>query len=262
MVHYTAIVSVSDAADPVKRLIAELGDALERLLLPYEIICIDDASPQASPDPFRDWMSERPHLRILRFDRPRGTSAALSAGIAAARGDLILSIDPALPRAAEYVPHLISRLSRYDFVTAEQARTLPQALRDRLARLPRLWAAQRRSHESLCFATKRPPVAGLALPRGAFRVLPEMVAQRGFRVGRMIVGDGLPPRAVDLRSGFWQRIFARWLGRRFEPHLARELRPDGTSELLPAIVRADRVPGRALAPPSGVPLGHQHGNPA
>ncbi|MEX2113207.1 MAG: glycosyltransferase [Pirellulales bacterium] len=262
MVHYTAIVSVSDAAEPVKRLIAELGEALERLLLPYEIICVDDASPPATPDPFHDWLSQRPQLRVLRFDRPRGASAALSAGIAAARGDLILSIDPRLPRAAEYVSHLISRLSRFDFVTAEQARTLPQALFDRLTRLPRLLATQRRGNESLCFAANRPAVAGLALSRGACRVLPELVAMRGFRVGRMIVGDGLPPRTVGLRLGKWQRLIASCFGRRFEPHLARELRPDGTTEPLPTIIRAERMPGRVVAPRPSVPLGHQHGNPA
>jgi dolichol-phosphate mannosyltransferase len=262
MVHYTALVPVPSATDSVKHTIAELEKAFERLLLPYEIICIDDASPAASPIPFDEWMNQHSQLRVLRFDRPRGISAALCAGIAAARGDLILGIGPETPHAAEQVPHLISRLSRYDFVSAKQESTIPQAMSDHLVKLPKLFAGNSyRGHEPLCFAAKRSAVAGLALARGAVRVLPELVARRGYRVGRMMVAEGLPPRGTELRSSLVQRLTARWYSQRFEPHLASELRRDGTVASPTTTNRADRAVARAASPPPVVPL-NQHGKPA
>jgi glycosyltransferase involved in cell wall biosynthesis len=263
MVHYTAIVLVPNAGSPVQALVASLCEAFERLLLPYEILCIDDASSTEPADNYDALRSEYPQLRVLRFDRPRGSSAALCAAIAASRGDVVLAIDANLSTAAAHVPHLISRLGRYDFVTVETLHTLPRAIVERLASWPRLLlSARRRAGEPLCFAAKRPAIAGMALADRSIRVLPEIVALRGYRVGSMLVAEGLPPRGMALRSRLVPRLIARWHSRRFEPHLALELRGDRPTPSTAAPIRMPAGHDRIATPQPNVPLGQQHGEPA
>jgi hypothetical protein len=261
MVHYTAIVLVPNAGDsPVQALLASLGEVFDRLLLPYEILCIDDGSSPQQADQYQGLLSKHSQLRLLRFDQPRGASAALSAAIAAARGDVIVGIDSNMADAAVHVPHLISRLGRYDFVSVEPLRTLPQAVAERLARWPRmLLSDRRRVGHGLCFAANRAAITGMALSKRAIAVLPEMVALRGDRVGRMFVADGLPPRVVALQPSLAPRLLARWHSRRFEPHLALELRGDRTAPAAP--IRPQAAFERAPAPLPHLPLG-QHGEPA
>jgi glycosyltransferase involved in cell wall biosynthesis len=262
MVHYTAIVLVPNAGSPLPALVASLCDTFERLLLPYEILCIDDGSSPELTDHHQALMRSCPQLRMLHFDRPRGRSAALGAAIAAARGDVILGFDARMTDVAKYVPHLISRLARYDFVTVEPLRTLPRAIVERLARWPRLLLSDRhRDGDALCFAANRAALAGMALSNRAIRVLPEMVALRGYRVGSMLVAEGLPPRGIPLRSKFVPRLVARWHSRRFEPHLALELRGDHPSPSTAAPIRAPAARDRVVTPLPNVPLG-QHGEPA
>jgi hypothetical protein len=262
MVHYSVLVPARDATAAVRRLITELGEVLRPLLLPYEIICIDDGSALPLDGALGD--ADEPQLRVLRFDQPRGASAALSAGVAAARGDLILGISPGHALATSLVPHLISRLARFDLVVAQPERWLGQSLVRGLLAAPRLLRddAGRRGSGVIYFAARREAVAGLALARGAFRVLPELVARRGFRVGQVIVAEGLPPRGERLRFRVVRRLAARWLGRSFEPHRAREL-PLGEGAPGPSHVphRGGLVGHGPARPTPTAPLEPHHGTP-
>ncbi len=225
MIHYTVLIPQRDAIDAVGHLLPRLEPLLERLILPYEFISVDDASQASSTAKWEPLLDRHPCLRVLQFDEPRGTSAALSAGIAAARGDLIIAVAAQSRFRLQDIPQLIARLSSYDLVVARHEQTLDLELRDRLAGFPRLLAAHPQLHpaEDLFWAARREAVAGLALGRGAFRMLPALVAKRGFRVCHLVLGEGLPARGVEYRLDPARRLATTWLDRRFEPHLAREL---------------------------------------
>src|SRR5262245_61889193 len=123
MVHYSLLITERDALGAVGRLLPRMCQVLQDLILPYEIICIDDASKTSSLGRLEGFLREFPALRVLRFDRPRGTSAALSAGIAAARGDLVIALDAGTSVPGGIIAQLISRLSQHDFVFAERERS-------------------------------------------------------------------------------------------------------------------------------------------
>jgi dolichol-phosphate mannosyltransferase len=231
MIHYSVLIPQRDAAEAVDRLLPPLARALDDLLLPYEIICIDDASALPAAQRLEGLLARYPQFRVLHFERPRGTSAALTAGLAAARGDLVFGIHPQAAHAPRYLAHLVARLSQHDLVVAQQCdRRRP--LGQRLARLLRLVAGRPDLHaaEQMFWAARREAVGGLALARGAFRILERIVARRGFRVCRLRLRDDLGPRGATHRSGLVDRLAAGWLNRRFEPHLASEM------------VRVDRQP--------------------
>ena len=254
MVHYSVLVPVPNATNAMTGLLEQLGQVFERLLLPYEIICIDDGSAQPLADVWHPQTDKLP-LRVLRFDEPRGASAALTAGIAAARGDLILGLSPAPHIPVDRLPHLISRLSRFDFVVARPREPLIPSLRRGLIGVGRLLRPARgaaRGAFVLCRrAASRSP--GCRCRVAALRVLPELVARRGFRVCQLNIAEGMPPRGDRLRSGWLKRITAAWLGRAFEPHLARELARPQQTEHARVVGRADLPRRRADGPLDGRP---------
>ena len=132
MVHYSVLIPARNATAGVTRVLPPLCQVLERLILPYEIICVDDASAAADAMGLERLPLKYPALRLLRFDQPRGMSAALSAGIAASRGDLVIAMDAQATGAPHLIAQLISRLSQHEFVFAQftSGRT---KLRDRLS---------------------------------------------------------------------------------------------------------------------------------
>lgn len=258
MVHYTVLVPARDSTDAVCALVPHLYRVLDGLTLPYEILCIDDASAEGDAHRLQEFVSRHAHLRLLRFEEPRGTSAALTAGIAAARGDLILGACTRSTLEVTIIPHLIARLSQHDLVVAKDRQSWGARMRGFATRSPRVLRTdpQLRGGENLLFATRRQTVAGLSLPRGAFRMLPILLAARGMRVCQLTKAPGGPARGAAVRPGVWSRLAAAWLDRGFEPHRARELAPVDRVLAL-TLARAQGRP-RVVGQPSVVPTQIEH----
>jgi glycosyltransferase involved in cell wall biosynthesis len=251
MVHYSVLIPARDATAGVERILPLLCLALERLILPYEIICVDDASSEPHSSALERLLSKYPRLRLLRFDQARGVSAALSAGIAASCGDLVIAMDAQSASAPHFVAQLISRLAQHEFVFARFASTGRPRPGESLLEIGRSLAARAQLFpcEGFFWAAQREAVSGLALACGAFRVLPGLVARRGFRVGRLSLAEGLSPRGNAYLPGPLERLIIGWLDRRYEPHLAREL----ARERMTTRSLSGRVPSRGrLAPRGGI----------
>lgn len=256
MVHYTVLLPQRDSTSAVSRLLPQLCQVLGKLILPYEIICIDDASAPPAADDLEALLHEYAHLRVLRFDQPRGTSAALCAGMLAARGDLVIAIDPNTRFAIGYVPHLIARLSQSELVVARREGSLAAELCRPFVKLVRMLTISRelQASEDLFWAARREALSGLALARGAFRALGELVAKRGFRVCQLTFAPGRPPQGTRFRPGFLQRWVAAWFDRRFEPHLGRELVVGEMSNRPLTLTRVDVARPHSLPQAATVPV--------
>jgi glycosyltransferase involved in cell wall biosynthesis len=252
MVHYCVVIPQRNCVERVTALVAELETALDSLLLPYEIICVDDGSDACARLDLEALGKRHSALRLLYFDQPRGTSAALSAGIAAARGDLVIAVGASGRPSIGHLARLIAELSQYDLVTARQQKPLGSALWSRT----RCWLgallglAQSRTDEVLYWVATRRAVANLGLARGAFRFLPELVACRGLRVCQLTISADRPVRSRAVRVGILTRLAARWLDR-FEPHRASEA-SQAAGRPLPAALRG--LSRSRSAPPATVAL--------
>jgi glycosyltransferase involved in cell wall biosynthesis len=72
-------------------------DALERHAGDYEILVVDDASQDRSPEIVERLAAVNPRIRMLRHAVNRKLGASLKTGFAAARKDLVLYMDADLP---------------------------------------------------------------------------------------------------------------------------------------------------------------------
>lgn len=80
----------------VERYIAECLDSVFDQDIPleeYEVICVNDGSPDGSRDIVVEYMKRYPNLHLVEHDRNRKLGAARNTGRAAAKGEYIWNVD-------------------------------------------------------------------------------------------------------------------------------------------------------------------------
>ena len=87
------VIPLFEEEENVGPLVRELGQALDDVGRPAEIIVVDDGSADRSFARLVALQAEEPRLRIVRLARNYGQTAAMAAGIAEARGELLITMD-------------------------------------------------------------------------------------------------------------------------------------------------------------------------
>src|SRR5690606_15480231 len=99
-------------APNLEALHAEVTAALEPWGRPYELLLIDDGSTDGSIDILRRLQASDSRVRVIRFRRNFGQTAAFSAGFAHARGSVIITSDGDLQNDPADIPMLVARLEQ------------------------------------------------------------------------------------------------------------------------------------------------------
>ena len=102
--------------ESLPQLLAGLVPILDNLGKPYEIISVDDASTDSSLEVLKELAAKYPRLRIVKFQKNSGQSAAFDAGFKLARGEVIVTMDADLQYDPRDIPRLLDRLNDYDLV--------------------------------------------------------------------------------------------------------------------------------------------------
>ena len=87
--------------DPLHR---ELRSVLDHLQQPYEVIFIDDGSTDGTFTEAAALHRQDSRVRVIRFTRNFGQTAAFAAGFAAARGRFIVTLDGDLQNDPADIP--------------------------------------------------------------------------------------------------------------------------------------------------------------
>src|SRR5207249_9922609 len=88
----------------------ELSQALTASARSYEIIVIDDGSTDESFDILARLQATDPRLRVIRFRRNFGQTAAFAAGFDYARGRIIVTSDGDLQNDPRDIPALVDAI--------------------------------------------------------------------------------------------------------------------------------------------------------
>lgn len=174
-----------------------LFSVLRGLPQPSEVILVDDGSSDETPALLRDLGRRHrgpPGLICLRLARRSGKSAALRAGFARARGEVVVTLDGDLQNDPADIPPLLERLAQgHDLVIGWRReredryldRRLPSLLANRLLRL----ATAVPIHDAGCgmMVIRREALRRLPPHPSMHRYLPVLAACAGARVTELPV---------------------------------------------------------------------------
>ncbi len=121
-VQLSIIVPIFNEAESIPTLYRELKATLDPLGKPYELLMVDDGSTDGSNKLLTDLAAQDARLRLLVLRRNYGQTAAMSAGIDHARGEILIPIDADLQNDPADIPKLINKLDEgYDVVSGWRA---------------------------------------------------------------------------------------------------------------------------------------------
>ncbi|MCU0612830.1 MAG: glycosyltransferase family 2 protein [Candidatus Eisenbacteria bacterium] len=129
----SVIIPVLDEEANIAKLHAELHDAMTGIGRPFELLFIDDGSTDGSFPLLKALAQQDPCIRVLRFRRRFGQTAALAAGIDHARGGTIITMDADLQNDPADIPALLAKLDEgFDIVSGWRIRRKDPFLRRRV----------------------------------------------------------------------------------------------------------------------------------
>jgi len=132
----SVIVPVYGCAGCLSHLCARLKQSLEVVTQRYEIILVDDRSPDAAWAEIIEIQGRIPEVRGVRLSRNFGQQIAITAGLAEARGDYAVVMDCDLQDPPEKIPELYAKLQQgYDLVLARRSSRRDSFFRQRAAQL-------------------------------------------------------------------------------------------------------------------------------
>jgi glycosyltransferase involved in cell wall biosynthesis len=89
----SVVVPFFNEEDSIEPMHAALVAALDALGEPYEMLFVDDGSKDRTLEIATDLARADERVRVVKFRRNYGQTAAMAAGIEAARGEIIVTMD-------------------------------------------------------------------------------------------------------------------------------------------------------------------------
>ncbi|HOW18223.1 MAG TPA: glycosyltransferase family 2 protein [Phycisphaerae bacterium] len=112
------VIPVQDEEPTLQTLCAEIIDVAGQAALEIEIIFVDDGSTDGSWARIVDLAASDGRIRGLRLRRNFGKAAALSAGFAEVKGDIVFTLDADLQDDPHEIPRFLAKLNEgYDMVS-------------------------------------------------------------------------------------------------------------------------------------------------
>jgi glycosyltransferase involved in cell wall biosynthesis len=111
------VIPVFNEAENVGILHEEIAAAVRNRPEDYEIIFIDDGSVDGSLAELKRIRGLDPRVRIIRFRKNFGQSAAISAGFAFCHGETVVTMDADLQNDPAHIPQLVDKIAEgFDIV--------------------------------------------------------------------------------------------------------------------------------------------------
>jgi glycosyltransferase involved in cell wall biosynthesis len=214
----SVIVPLFNEEENMSILQSELNAALGGI--DHELIFVDDGSVDRTVER----IVTAPKIRVIRFEKNTGQSAAIYAGLQAARGVTAVLIDGDLQNDPADIPRLLAEIDRgADLVCgyrAERRDTLVKRLTSRIANFVRSRFTKDRVRDTGCTlkAMRRECLSALIPFKGMHRFIPALVKAAGYRLVEIPVNHR-PRRFGQSKYGLGNRALratidmfgVRWL---------------------------------------------------
>ncbi|MAG72599.1 MAG: glycosyltransferase family 2 protein [Vicinamibacterales bacterium] len=190
----SVVIPLHDEAPNLEQLHRELTETLSATGRDYELVFVDDGSTDATFELLARFRSQDPRVRVVRFRKNFGQTAAFSAGFAHAAGQIIVTMDGDLQNDPADIPALVARLEQgYDIVCGWRRRRhdtwLTRRLPSMIANAIISWSTGVHLHDYGCSlkAFRAEVVKPLKLYGEMHRFIPALASEMGVRVDEMVV---------------------------------------------------------------------------
>ncbi|HKJ42374.1 MAG TPA: glycosyltransferase family 2 protein [Sunxiuqinia sp.] len=162
----------------------------------YEIILIDDGSSDRSWEVVERLNKENPKIKGIKFQRNYGKSAALYAGFAATKGDVVITMDADLQDNPEEIPEMYQMITeeKYDLVSGWKKKRYDPVLSKNIPSKFYNWIARRSTgikiHDFNCGlkAYRSQVVKSIEVYGEMHRYIPILAKWAGFKnIGEKVV---------------------------------------------------------------------------
>ena len=116
---YSILIPIYNESDNILSLTNEIECAMANLLPNWELIFIDDGSIDTTPSILSTLSMKKKHIRHVHLEKNYGQSSALLAGIDAAKGEWLITLDGDGQNDPSDIPKLLelAKSGSYDLVT-------------------------------------------------------------------------------------------------------------------------------------------------
>lgn len=190
---YSVVVPAKNEEGNVQRLFEAIKPVMDGLG-PWEMIVVDDGSEDATYQVLKEIRQRDSRLKIIRFRRSFGQTAAWSAGFDYASGDYVIVLDADMQNDPQDIPAMLA------FMEKEQLDVVSGWRKDRkdksslkigsvIGNAIRRWVTGEKIHDHGCSLKvyRKEALIDLELYGEMHRYITALLSWKGFKVGEMVV---------------------------------------------------------------------------
>jgi glycosyltransferase involved in cell wall biosynthesis len=189
----SVVIPLYNEEGSLKELNTQLRSVLGRMNIRYEIVYVDDGSTDRSFQVLRDLKRNDRHIKVVRFRRNFGKSAALAVGFDKAQGNIVITMDADLQDDPAEIPSMKRRIEdgfdlisgwkkvRHDPIT----KTIPSKFFNKVTAM----MTGVKIHDMNCGlkAYRKEVIKTVKVYGELHRYIPVLAHWEGFKVGEMVV---------------------------------------------------------------------------
>ncbi len=211
--YISVVVPIYNEEENVLPLVQELEKGLGGCGRPWEVLLVDDGSTDGSFAALRELQQKDPRLRVIRFRRNFGQTAAFAAGFANARGEWVVTIDADLQNDPADIPALLARAEEgWDIVSGWRAnrqdallsRKIPSRVANKL--IAAVTGVRLNDYGCSLKVYHRDVVKNIRLYGELHRFVPAVANVFGARVTEMPVNHRARTAGVSKYTGFTKTV--------------------------------------------------------
>lgn len=189
----SVVVPVLNEQANIEPLHQQIADSLNNKYN-YEVVFVDDGSTDNSVDVLKRVQNSNAKVRIIRFSRNFGQTAALSAGFDHARGQIIIAMDADQQNDPADIPKMIDKLKQgYDVVSGWRKQRRDKLITRRIPSMAANWLISTitgvKLHDYGCTlkAYNRKVLEQIKLYGEMHRFIPALASWSGASICEMVV---------------------------------------------------------------------------
>ena len=188
------VVPVYNEEENVRLLFEKIQTVCETIGETYEVLFVDDGSHDATFAVLSELSEQRSELKVIRFEKNAGQTAAMAAGFEFAQGQRIISMDGDLQNDPADIPKLLEKLDEgYDLVCGWRKERQDKFLTRRVPSIVANWIIGKVTrvpiHDNGCSlkAYRASVIKQVPLYGEMHRFIPAMSTVVGARIAEIVV---------------------------------------------------------------------------